>query len=95
MGDGTNATFAQALTDRFALFRKWLKSTQHCRPSYRLKQFLPGLRHSFNSTLANMGIGQETRMALTGHSSKAINNDYTHLELPKLKAAISMLLSLL
>ena len=42
-----------------------------------------------------MGIDQETRMALTGHSSKAINNDYTHLELPKLKAAISKLPSLL
>jgi integrase len=53
------------------------------------------LRHSFNSTLANMGIDQETRMALTGHSSKAINNDYTHLELPKLKSAISKLPSLL
>jgi integrase len=53
------------------------------------------LRHSFNSTLANLGIDQETRMALTGHSSKAINNDYTHLELPKLKAAISRLPSLL
>ena len=53
------------------------------------------LRHSFNSTLANMGIDQETRMALTGHSSKAINNDYTHLELPKLKSAIAKLPSLL
>jgi integrase len=53
------------------------------------------LRHSFNSTMANMGIDQETRMALTGHNSKAIICDYTHFELPKLNAAISKLPSLL
>lgn len=53
------------------------------------------LRRSFNSTLANMGIDQETRMALTGHTTRAINDDYTHLELPKLKAAILKLPSLL
>jgi site-specific recombinase XerD len=49
------------------------------------------LRHSFNSALANHGVDQETRMKLTGHSSVAVNGDYTHLELPKLKAAVQKL----
>jgi integrase len=49
------------------------------------------LRHSFNSDLANLGIDQETRMALTGHSTVAINRDYTHLDVPKLRNAIEKL----
>ena len=52
------------------------------------------LRHSFNSALANAGVDQETRMRLTGHNSIAVNGDYTHLELPKLKAAVEKLSSL-
>jgi integrase len=52
------------------------------------------LRHSFNSALANAGVDQETRMKLTGHSSIAVNGDYTHLELPKLRAAVGTLSSL-
>ncbi len=53
------------------------------------------LRHSFNSILANAGITQETRMALTGHSSAAINSDYTHLDISKLKGAVDKLPSVL
>jgi integrase len=49
------------------------------------------LRHSFNSALANAGVPQEARMKLTGHSSAAINGDYTHLELPSLRAAVQKL----
>ncbi len=49
------------------------------------------LRHGFNSILANEGIDQEIRMALTGHNTKAINSDYTHFDLPKLKSAIAKL----
>jgi hypothetical protein len=37
---------------------------------------------------------EETRMVITEHTTKAINSDYTHLELPKLKAAIGKLPSL-
>jgi len=51
-------------------------------------------RHSFNSLLANNGVDQETRMTFTGHSSIEINNDYTKLDLPKLKAAIGKLPSM-
>jgi len=49
------------------------------------------LRHSFNSHLANLGVDQETRQVMTGHGTVAANNDYTHLELPKLRAAVALL----
>ena len=49
------------------------------------------LRHSFNSLLANEGVDQETRMKLVGQKSKAINTDYTHLDIPKLEDAMSKL----
>jgi integrase len=49
------------------------------------------LRHSFNSHLANLGVDQETRRVMTGHSTKAANTDYTHLELPKLRGAVGLL----
>ena len=49
------------------------------------------LRHSFNSGLANMGVDQETRMAMTGHTSRAVNSGYTHLALERLNAAIQKL----
>ena len=49
------------------------------------------LRHSFNSLLANQGVDQETRMKLVGQKSKAINTDYTHLDMRKLEVAMSKL----
>jgi integrase len=39
------------------------------------------LRHTFNSILANAGIPEETRMALTGHTSREMNQVYTHRQL--------------
>lgn len=47
------------------------------------------LRHSFVSALANAGVTEEVRMKLTGHSSKAMNSHYTHLEVETLKNAVS------
>jgi integrase len=49
------------------------------------------LRHSFNSALANAGVAEEIRMKLTGHSSKAMNTRYTHLEVGTLKNAVTAL----
>ena len=46
------------------------------------------LRHSFNSAMANAGITQEIRQRLTGHASKAINDQYTHAELETLRKAV-------
>lgn len=49
------------------------------------------LRHSFSSALANAGISEEVRMRLTGHSSRDIHAQYTHLNVEPLKAAITSL----
>jgi len=49
------------------------------------------LRHSFNSALANAGVTEEVRMKLSGHSSKAMNTRYTHLEVGTLKRAMTSL----
>lgn len=46
------------------------------------------LRHSFNSAMANAGVTQEIRQRLTGHASKAINDQYTHAELETLRRAV-------
>lgn len=52
------------------------------------KRTFHSLRHSFNSALANAGVADEIRMKLTGHSSKAMNYKYTHLDIEPLKNAI-------
>lgn len=49
------------------------------------------LRHSFNSALANAGVSQEVRMALTGHATPRMNKIYTHLQADTLKNAVSSL----
>jgi integrase len=53
------------------------------------------LRHGCNSLLANAGVDQETRMKLVGWKSKDINDGYTHIELEKLRTALSKLPPLL
>ena len=55
------------------------------------KRTFHSLRHSFNSALANAGISEEVRMKLTGHSSKAMNQNYTHLQMATLKDAMTAL----
>jgi integrase len=49
------------------------------------------LRHSFSSILANAGVSEERRMALAGHTSKAIHQKYTHHELERMREAIGAL----
>jgi integrase len=49
------------------------------------------LRHSFNSALANAGIGRELRQVLTGHASEKMNELYTHREMQPLRDAVSAL----
>jgi integrase len=53
------------------------------------KRTFHSLRHSFNSALANAGVAEEIRMKLTGHSSKAMNERYTHLQVDALKKAVT------
>jgi integrase len=55
------------------------------------KRTFHSLRHSFNSALANAGVAEEVRMKLTGHSSKAMNERYTHLQVAALKKAVTSL----
>ena len=55
------------------------------------KRTFHSLRHSFNSALANAGVAEEIRMKLTGHSSKAMNERYTHLQVATLKTAVNTL----
>jgi integrase len=52
------------------------------------------LRHSFSSILANAGISEELRMALTGHTTRAIHRGYTHHELERLRDAVAVLPSI-
>jgi integrase len=47
------------------------------------------LRHSFNSALANAGVAQDIRQALTGYASAEINERYTHRDVAPLRDAIS------
>ncbi|MCW1886040.1 site-specific integrase [Luteolibacter flavescens] len=49
------------------------------------------LRHTFTSLLANANVSQELRMRLTGHTTKEINDIYTHIELESLKKAIDQI----
>ena len=48
-------------------------------------------RHTFNSILANGGVPQETRMALTGHATHSMNRVYTHQELALYRDAVAAL----
>jgi len=49
------------------------------------------LRHTFNSVLANAGVPEETRMALTGHTTRQMNQTYTHRELSIYRDAVAVL----
>ncbi len=52
------------------------------------------LRHSFNSEMANAGVGEELRMKLTGHATREQNKKYTHHDLAPLREAIKQIPSL-
>jgi integrase len=49
------------------------------------------LRHTFASDLLNKGVNEETRMKLTGHSTRDAHAGYSHHELALLRAAIDVL----
>ena len=46
------------------------------------------LRHSFVSILKNTGANEAVAMALAGHETKAISQNYTHLEASSLRNAV-------
>jgi integrase len=53
------------------------------------------LRHFFNNQLANGDVSQELRQKLTGHTTKAMNDVYTSLELTTLRRAVGSVPALL
>jgi len=71
------------------VIRERSKSSQSGRNVYALS--FHSLRHSFTSILANAGVSEEMRMALTGHKSRDVHQRYTHHELQLFRAAIGML----
>lgn len=63
------------------------QKTGRGRTFYRLG--FHSLRHTFNSLLANSGVPIELRAKLTGHSTLAMNDRYTHLGDATLRKAIT------
>lgn len=49
------------------------------------------LRHTFVSALANLGVPEDLRMALSGHADRSVHTGYTHRELEALSAALARL----
>ena len=49
------------------------------------------LRHTFNTRLMEAGVSRDVRKALMGHASSDVNDLYTHVELPGMRAAIQTL----
>ena len=52
------------------------------------------LRHSFASILSNAGVAEEMRMALTGHTTRAIHQRYSHHDLERLRDTVAVLPSI-
>ena len=52
------------------------------------------LRHSFSSILANAGVTEEMRMALTGYTTRDVHQRYTHHQLEQLQKAVALLPSI-
>jgi integrase len=49
------------------------------------------LRHTFTSILANAGVSEERRMALTGHTTRDVHQGYTTHDLERLREAVGLL----
>lgn len=62
------------------------KKTGKGRTFYRLG--FHSLRHTFNSSMANAGVSIEMRAKLSGHSTLAMNETYTHHEIEVLRQAV-------
>jgi integrase len=72
-----------------SVIRERSESSESGRKVYALS--FHSLRHSFASILANAGVSEELRMALTGHTERQTHKRYTHHELTRLRDAIAVL----
>ncbi|MBX3743652.1 MAG: tyrosine-type recombinase/integrase [Akkermansiaceae bacterium] len=80
-----------ALMTHAGISRAEIKKVKHGAGRTQYARSFHSLRHTFNSWLANADVSQEIRMRLTGHSTREINDIYTHTELSALKAAVQNL----
>ena len=85
---GLSAEFA-AVMQKAGVRGEIIRHTKNGRGN-RTKSF-HSLRHSFVSTLANLGVSRELRGVLAGHASERINEAYTHRQIALLQNAIAAL----
>jgi lipopolysaccharide transport system ATP-binding protein len=85
---------APASGARYAVDSQFTKSIRELAPRFEHRLFLSATPHnghsnSFSSLLASAGIPEETRMALTGHTSREMQQRYTHRQLATLRDAVA------
>jgi integrase len=88
--NGLSLTFGR-LMDTAGVTREVLKLSTAGAGRTQYSRSFHSLRHSFNSWMANADVNQEVRMRLTGHSTKEVNDIYTHAAFTSLKNAIDSL----
>jgi integrase len=108
-GDDPNAFVFPTLADKRGpalskLFTKLMDTARIASPVVRERTGARGrttrelschsLRHFFNNQLANGDVSQEFRQKLIGHTSKAMNDVYTSIELSTLRRAVDSVLSI-
>lgn len=57
----------------------------------KVKRSFHSLRHTFTSVLANAGVDKEVRMKLTGQTTSAVHDNYTHHDAETLAEAVAKL----
>ena len=88
--NGLSLTFGR-LMESAGLARDAVKQSNDGAGRTQYSRSFHSLRHSFNSWMANADVNQEVRMRLTGHSTKEVNDSYTHADFASLKSAIDLL----
>jgi len=85
--NGLSLTFA-AIMDTAGVSRGIAKETADGAGRIQYTRSFHALRHTFNSLLAGADVAQETRMKLTGHSTREVNDIYTHSDVATLRKAL-------
>jgi integrase len=85
--NGLSLTFA-GIMETSGISRGASKETADGAGRVQYTRSFHALRHTFNSLLAGADVAQETRMKLTGHSSREMNDIYTHSDVQSLRNAM-------
>jgi integrase len=85
--NGLSLTFA-AIMETAGVSRGVAKETADGAGRVQYTRSFHALRHTFNSLLAGVDVAQETRMKLTGHSTREVNDIYTHSDVQALRKAL-------